>query len=141
MFHFFSDADEPGRTVSRIMARLAPWSYLALSHLARDVEGKDISETFSRLNQQMAESVVLRTREEVTALFSGLEFIEPGVVQLPGWRPDPGTAPAGPLPMWCGVARKPLELARMFMSELAILRDMAILRDTAILRDMAERGT
>jgi SAM-dependent methyltransferase len=106
VLHFFSDADDPARTVSQIMAPLAPGSYLALSHLARDVEGKDISETFARLNPEMAESVILRARDEVTGLFSGLEIIEPGVVQLPEWRPDPGTAPAGPLPMWCGVARK-----------------------------------
>jgi hypothetical protein len=106
VLHFFSDADDPVRTVSRTMELLAPGSYLALSHLACDVEGKDISEPFSRLNSEMAESVVLRTREEVTALFGGLQIVEPGVVQLPEWRPDPESAPARPLPMWCAVARK-----------------------------------
>lgn len=60
----------------------------------------------TRLNAVMAESVVLRSRDEVAGLFGELEIVEPGVVQLPEWRPDPGTAPAGPLPMWCGVARK-----------------------------------
>jgi hypothetical protein len=63
-----------GRTVGRVMAPLARASYLALSHLARDVEGKDITETFSRLNAVMAESVVLRTRDEVTGLFGGLDI-------------------------------------------------------------------
>jgi len=67
---------------------------------------KDISETFGRLNAMMAESVTLRARDEVAELFGEMELVEPGVVQLPGWRPDPGTASAGPLPMWCGVARK-----------------------------------
>jgi hypothetical protein len=106
VLHFFRDADEPRGAVSRIAAQLAPGSYLALSHLARDVEGRDISETFNRLNAAMAESVVLRARGEVAGLFGELEMIEPGVVQLPEWRPDPGTAPAGPLPMWCALARK-----------------------------------
>ena len=53
-----------------------------------------------------AESVVLRTREEVAALFGDLDLIEPGVVQLPQWHPEPDVASSGPLPMWCGVARK-----------------------------------
>ena len=106
VLHFFSDDEDPQRVVSRITAALAPGSYLALTHLARDVEGKDISETFSRLNAMMAESVILRSHGEVAELFGEMELVEPGVVQLPEWRPDPGTATAGPLPMWCGVARK-----------------------------------
>ena len=106
VLHFFSDADDPHGVVARIMAALPSGSYLALSHLARDVAGKDISETFSRLNATMAESVVLRSRDEVAALSGDLALVEPGVVQLPEWRPDPGTEAAGPLPMWCGLARK-----------------------------------
>jgi hypothetical protein len=106
VLHFFSGDDDPRGVVSRITAPLPPGSYLALSHLARDVEGKDISETFNRLNAMMAESVVLRSRDEVAGLFGDMELIDPGVVQLPEWRPDPETEAAGPLPMWCGVARK-----------------------------------
>ncbi len=106
VLHFFSDSDDPRDAVDRVMAALAPGSYVALTHLARDVEGKDLTETFTRLNAMMAESVVLRARDEVRGLFDGLGLIDPGVVQLPEWRPDPGTAPAGPLPMWVGVARK-----------------------------------
>jgi hypothetical protein len=106
VLHFFSDQDDPRGVVGRVMASMPPGSFLAMTHLARDVEGKDISETFERLNAMMAESVVLRSRDEVAELFGELQLVEPAVVQLPEWRPDPGTAPAGPLPMWCGVARK-----------------------------------
>ena len=105
ILHFFSDADDPGAVVGQLAASLAPDSYLALSHLARDVEGEALTETFRRLNAVMAESVTLRSHDEVAGLFGGLELVEPGVVQLPQWRPEAGTAPAGPLPMWCGVAR------------------------------------
>jgi S-adenosyl methyltransferase len=106
VLHFFSAADDPAAVVRELMSPLPPGSYLALSHLARDVAGDAVTETFSRLNSQMAESVVLRTRQEVAGLFGRLEMIEPGVVQLPQWHPDPGVPAPGPLPMWCGVARK-----------------------------------
>ena len=106
ILHFFSDADDPRAVVGQLAASLAPDSYLALSHLARDVEGEALAETFRRLNAVMAESVTLRSHDEVAGLFGGLELVEPGVVQLPQWRPEAGTVPAGPLPMWCGVARK-----------------------------------
>jgi len=106
ILHFFSDAEDPRGVVGQLAAPLAPGSYLALSHLAGDVEAEALAETFRRLNAAMAESVTLRGRDEVAGLFGGLELVEPGVVQLPQWRPEAGTAAAGPLPMWCGVARK-----------------------------------
>jgi hypothetical protein len=83
-----------------------PTELSQVGHLARDVAGDALTETFSRLNAKMAESVVLRTREQVAALFGDLESIEPGVVQLPQWHPAPDAPAPGPLPMWCGVARK-----------------------------------
>jgi S-adenosyl methyltransferase len=65
-----------------------------------------MTETFNRLNAVMAESVTLRSRDEVTALFTGLELVPPGVVQTTEWRPDPAAAPARPGSVWGGVARK-----------------------------------
>ncbi len=45
-------------------------------------------------------------RDVVGQLVTSLELVRSGVAQPPQWRPEAGTAPAGPLPMWCGVARK-----------------------------------
>jgi S-adenosyl methyltransferase len=106
VLHFFPDADNPQAVIGKLLGRLAPGSYLALSHLARDVHGDALTETFNRLNQQMRESVVLRTREEVSRLFEGLALVEPGVVQLPQWKPDTEIQATQQLPMWVGVARK-----------------------------------
>jgi hypothetical protein len=50
--------------------------------------------------------VVLRTRDEFAALFGPLDLVDPGIVQLPDWRPELGAPPAEPVPMWCGVGRK-----------------------------------
>jgi hypothetical protein len=47
-----------------------------------------------------------RSRAEVARFFAGLELVEPGLVQLPEWRPEPGPRPDGPVAMWCGMARK-----------------------------------
>ncbi len=109
ILHFFAAAEHPDAIVARLTETLAG-SYLAISHLARDVHGEALTETFDRLNRQMSESVVLRTRREVARFFDALDLVDPGVVQLPQWRPDPGTEgarPARPLPMWCAVGRKP----------------------------------
>jgi hypothetical protein len=108
VLHFFSAADNPQAVLSRLTSALAPGSYLALTHLAGDVHDDKVDEAFSRLSAKMNESVVLRSREEVAAFFSSLELLDPGVVQLPMWRPDPGDAPPGAraLPAWAAVGRK-----------------------------------
>jgi O-methyltransferase involved in polyketide biosynthesis len=109
ILHFLADADGPGAIVARLAAALAPGSYLAVTHLAGDVHGAALTETFGHLNPRMDQSVILRDRAEVAGLLDGLELVDPGVVELPRWRPDPGAeAPAGrALPMWCAVGRKP----------------------------------
>jgi O-methyltransferase involved in polyketide biosynthesis len=105
VLHFFSDEENPRGVAGRLAVRLAPGSYLALSHLASDVAGEALAETFRRLNAAMAESVTLRSRDEVAGLFGELELVEPGVVQLPQWRPPAGAPAADPVPVWCGLAR------------------------------------
>jgi S-adenosyl methyltransferase len=106
VLHFFAESEGPYALIAKLMGRLAPGSYLALSHLARDVHGEALTETFNRLNQQMSESVVLRTRDEVRRLFESLALVDPGVVQLPQWKPDTKAQTTQQLPMWVGVARK-----------------------------------
>jgi hypothetical protein len=45
---------------------------------------------------------------EIRRLFDGFDLVEPGVVFMPDWRPDPDTRPAGrPRSMRAGVGRKP----------------------------------
>jgi hypothetical protein len=50
---------------------------------------------------------VLRSREQVAGLLSGLELVEPGLVQLPFWRPDTGDG-GDPSKVWlyAAVGRK-----------------------------------
>jgi S-adenosyl methyltransferase len=46
----------------------------------------------------------------VYTFFSGLDMVEPGLAQLPRWRPDLGyIGPAGGITLsaYCGVGRKP----------------------------------
>jgi hypothetical protein len=105
VLHFFSDADDPRGVIGQLLEPLSAGSGLALSHLASDLHSEEMAEMFNRLNSRMAESVTLRSHDEVAALLSGLEPVEPGVVQASQWRPDPGTTPA-PSQVWLGVGRK-----------------------------------
>ncbi|MGH3193284.1 MAG: SAM-dependent methyltransferase, partial [Streptosporangiaceae bacterium] len=106
ILHFFSDADDPRSLLDQFMTPLAPGSYLAISHLASDVHSEELDETFRRLTEAMRESVILRSHDEVVSLFGGLDLVEPGVVQITRWRPEPGSSAPPESMAWSGLARK-----------------------------------
>jgi hypothetical protein len=65
-------------------------------------------EVADRANPMMAEPVTLRTHDEVSRFFAGLDPVEPGLVQLHRWRPGPeGPDPDHDIANYGAVARKP----------------------------------
>ncbi len=55
----------------------------------------------------MAEKVTFRGQAEVAKLFTGLELVEPGMTNVPDWRPATEEEANSPAALWGGVARKP----------------------------------
>jgi hypothetical protein len=49
----------------------------------------------------------LRTVEEITSFFDGLELLDPGVVSVPLWRPDATDPAPQVIAEHGGLARKP----------------------------------
>ncbi|GAA4227571.1 SAM-dependent methyltransferase [Actinomadura meridiana] len=95
--HHLVDADDPGGVLGAAIDRAAPGSHLAFSQVvsadrarARDMDGRS---TAAGLRWQT------RDRAEVNALLpDGLEVVEPGLVDLGDWRPDPNQPPLAPVP-------------------------------------------
>jgi len=102
-----SDDDEPYAVVAKLMAAVPSGSYLALSHPAKDIHAAEMAAMADRLNQMMAEKVTFRSQAEVAEFFSGLELTEPGMVNVPNWRPETEEEANSPAALWGGVARKP----------------------------------
>jgi hypothetical protein len=101
------DADEPYAVVAKLVSAVPPGSYLALSHPAKDIEAEKMAAMADRLNKMMAEKVTFRVRAEVAGFFDGLELVEPGMVNVPHWRPASEEEAGSPAALWGGVARKP----------------------------------
>jgi hypothetical protein len=106
ILHCIPDEDDPAGIVKQLMDTVPPGSYLAISHPANDINNPGIRRLASRLNELMPVKLRFRSRAEVAALFDGLELVEPGLVRVPEWRPDPGTGVTNPAALWGGVARK-----------------------------------
>jgi hypothetical protein len=84
-----------------------PGSYLTVSHPAIDIHQSQANAQ-RVYNERVATPQTLRTREQVARFFTGLDLVEPGLVQVHQWRPDPGdSVPEGTVSAHGGVAGKP----------------------------------
>jgi S-adenosyl methyltransferase len=109
ILHHVPDTDEAYSIVRRLMAALAPGSYLVINHSTSAIHGEAMEEAVRHWNRVGTPSMTLRTVQEISRFFDGLELLPPGVVSCSRWRPD-NTAPYGEPPEvdeFCGVARKP----------------------------------
>jgi O-methyltransferase involved in polyketide biosynthesis len=86
------DDEEARSIVRRLVDALPPGSYLTLS------DGANTSKAREQAHQRYAKTGAvpyrLRSPEQITAFFDGLDLLEPGVVPVSQWRPDP--SPFGP---------------------------------------------
>ncbi|MGW7198840.1 SAM-dependent methyltransferase [Streptomyces chryseus] len=109
LLHFVGDEDGAHALVNRLMDRLAPGSYLVLSHVTGDFDPEGAAKA-SALYSAKGLTLRPRSRAEFTAFFNGFELVEPGVSLAAEWRPELGevvpVAGDDPIPGYTGVARK-----------------------------------
>jgi hypothetical protein len=91
--------------VSTLLAALAPGSYLALCHVASDLD-QTLAAGADHWNRASSPPVTLRSRAEVAGLAVGLDLVEPGLVAVDDWRPEPGARRGQPAPVYAVLARK-----------------------------------
>jgi S-adenosyl methyltransferase len=112
IMHFIPDADDPYGLSGRLLAGLPSGSYLALSHLTGDFDPV-AWEGVAAVYRRGGVTLQVRSRPQIERFFAGLDLIDPGVVSLPRWRPNPGdmgqASPPGDaaVSVYGGVARKP----------------------------------
>jgi S-adenosyl methyltransferase len=107
ILHLISDEDQPREIVNALLDAVPAGSYLAMSHVASDIEPEAMAEMAKRLNRLMAEQGTYRSQAQVSAFFEGLEPVPPGVVRIQEWRPDTEAEATARAAMWGGVGRKP----------------------------------
>lgn len=96
VMHFVPDSDDPWAIVADYKDKLAPGSYLAMSHFTPDSMPDRMAKAVE-VFKNTQEPAYPRTHAQVMRLFDGLELVEPGLVYTAQWRPespdDPGDQP------------------------------------------------
>ena len=94
ILHHINDEEDPGGIADELRSAMIPGSYLAVSHFCNpgaaypeDAARADMCEKI--FNEKLGTGR-WRTHEEILGYFGDLTIIEPGLVPLPEWRPDPG---------------------------------------------------
>ncbi|QUH01549.1 SAM-dependent methyltransferase [Saccharopolyspora erythraea] len=87
LLHFVPDSRRPDEIIGAYHDRMAPGSYLGVSHASTDHHPESLRRIID-LYKNSSNPVVSRTRQEVADLMSRFELVEPGVVYVPAWHPD-----------------------------------------------------
>jgi SAM-dependent methyltransferase len=108
--HFVADEDKPHEIIAAYRDHLAPGSYLALTHGTTGTPENDPRgdvENVTNVYQRASANLHVRPLPEIVRFFDGFELVDPGVVWMAQWRPDPGIPPAAANSLLAGVGRKP----------------------------------
>ncbi|QIS21336.1 SAM-dependent methyltransferase [Nocardia terpenica] len=89
VLHFVGDDAVATRLFARLRETMAVGSHLALSHLTREGPSEQLERMLAVTAQVTGRGDRLRTRAEILELLGDLVPIEPGLVHLAEWRPDP----------------------------------------------------
>ncbi|QTE02863.1 SAM-dependent methyltransferase [Streptomyces cyanogenus] len=104
VLHFLADADRPEEIVAVLRDALPAGSFLVLSHATGDFADRSAAQA---VYSKATASLNLRTRAEVQRFFDGFDLVEPGLTQVPFWRPDTPPPPRSEeIGFYGGVARK-----------------------------------
>jgi S-adenosyl methyltransferase len=107
ILHAIPDDDDPHTIVARMVDAMPPGSYLAISHMGSDLMAaktlREMDGVWKRMSQQQ---YTPRSRDEVARFFDAMDLVEPGLVRVEEWRPEPGTDATRKTIMWSAIGRK-----------------------------------
>jgi SAM-dependent methyltransferase len=111
VLHFVPDEAEPHRIIAEYRDRIAPGSYLAISHGTTGTPENDPEDTVGGVTsvyRDASAQLHVRSLADIQRFFDGFDLIDPGVSWTTEWRPDPDVSAASQLrSLLAGVGRKP----------------------------------
>ncbi|MFI5777630.1 SAM-dependent methyltransferase [Nocardia sp. NPDC051570] len=88
VLHLLQDEERPAEMVSALHEAVAVGSHVAISHLTSAQRPEDAAKLGRNSATVSRTGIRFRDRDAITAMFTGWELVEPGVVELPLWHPE-----------------------------------------------------
>jgi hypothetical protein len=93
ILHHVNDDDDPARIAATLRSAVPSGSYLALSHFHNPGDANpEVARQAAAVEKVFNESLGTghwRSREEILDFLGDFDIVEPGLVPLAEWRPDP----------------------------------------------------
>ncbi|HEX6452871.1 MAG TPA: SAM-dependent methyltransferase [Trebonia sp.] len=107
ILHAIPDSDDPHSIVASLLDAVPPGSYLAISHMGSDLIAAETLQEMQDVGKRMSQQQYsYRSRDQVAQFFDGTDLVEPGLVPVHEWRPEPGTDDTSNSFIWSAVGRK-----------------------------------
>jgi SAM-dependent methyltransferase len=109
VLHHIPDVDNPAALIAAYADAVCPGSYLSVAHAGDDETLATGLATFYGFYQIPVPPLTFRNLTRIAEFFDKLDLVEPGVVPIPLWRPEPGedlSADPEFFPACCGLGRK-----------------------------------
>jgi O-methyltransferase involved in polyketide biosynthesis len=110
VLHFLPDVTGVREAVRDYRTLLPPGSAYVLSHATESgVGGEELAQIrrLVELSERASSPAVSRSLGEIAAFFGNFDVVEPGIVPVGQWRPEPGAATVPLASVVGGVGRKP----------------------------------
>jgi O-methyltransferase involved in polyketide biosynthesis len=110
VLHFLSDVTGVREAIRDFRTLLAPGSAYVLSHATESgVGGQELEQSrrLVKLSERSSSPAVCRSLDEIAGFFGNFDVVEPGIVPVGEWRPEPGAATVPLASVVGGVGRKP----------------------------------
>jgi hypothetical protein len=107
ILHHLRESDNPYEIVAALVDWLPTGSYLSIASPSADFDAEAMA-ALAASAEQSGIPYVPRSRRDTERFFAQLDLVEPGLVPILAWRPDPDTSTdVNSVFGWAGVARKP----------------------------------
>jgi S-adenosyl methyltransferase len=109
VLHFVPGAGAAQPILRRLLDAVPSGSYVAATHVTQDFVDQDTKDRYWRMYHAGKADIWPRSRDEFAGSMTGLDLVEPGIVQVHQWRPPYGGEIRTPeeVGIWGVVARKP----------------------------------
>ena len=108
VLHFLPDNENPWALVNEIKRKLAPGSYVVISHVTADEIPAGVARQAAEVYRDASAPGVARSRDDIARFFSGLDMVAPGLVDAAAWRTPHLAGQPRPALFYAGIGRKPL---------------------------------